>query len=219
VLQIRAHPSQQKLFDLLGTHCPLPSPDFFKFMAFFSFIPVWNTSRGMGAISPSNSTVINLCAISFLLNHDPDLRISPRHCSRLVPLQEGQRAIQPQARRLCDQALSGPPPPPTQPPTALGLRRRRKTRRLCSRTTRVVLSSSRRSGATAIRRRHLDRGDVAIRRPGVGHTPSKTSRLQSAAFRCRASPLPSSTPVTVRVSPSRGYCKRSCSTLLFAARS
>jgi hypothetical protein len=122
VLQTRAHPSQQKLFDLLGTHCPLPSPVFFKFMLFFSFIPVWNTSRGMEAISPSNSTVINLCAISFLLNQDPDLRISPRHCSRLVPLQEGQRAIQHQARRLCDQAPSGPPPSPTQ---ALGLRRRR----------------------------------------------------------------------------------------------
>ena len=33
---------------------------------------------------------------------------------------------------------------------------------------------------------------AAIRGPGVGHTPSKTSRLQSAAF--RSSPLPSSTP-------------------------
>ena len=85
---------------------------------------------------------------------------------------------------------SGAPPP--APPVALGLRRRRKTLHLCRRTTRVVLSSSRRSGATAIRRRHLDRGDVAIRGPGIGHTPSKTSRLQSAAF--RSSPLPSSTP-------------------------
>jgi hypothetical protein len=83
-------------------------------------------------------------------------------------------------------------PPPVPPPAALGLR---KTLRLCSQTTRVVLRSSRRSGATAIRRRHLDCGDVAIRRPGgpgVGHTPSKTSRLQSAAF--RSFPLPSSTP-------------------------
>jgi hypothetical protein len=26
VLQNRMHPSQQKLFDLLGTHCPPPSP-------------------------------------------------------------------------------------------------------------------------------------------------------------------------------------------------
>jgi hypothetical protein len=28
VLQNRMHPSQQKLFDLLGTHCPPPSPVF-----------------------------------------------------------------------------------------------------------------------------------------------------------------------------------------------
>jgi hypothetical protein len=125
VPQTRAHPSQQMLFDLLGTHCPPPSPVFFKFMLFFSFIPVWNTSSGMGGFSPSNSTVINLCAISFLFNHDPDLRISPRHCRRLAPLQKGLRAIQSQARRLCDQAPSGPPPPPTQPPAALGLRHRR----------------------------------------------------------------------------------------------
>ena len=34
-----------------------------------------------------------------LFNHDPDLRISPQHCRQLVPLQEGQREIQPQARR------------------------------------------------------------------------------------------------------------------------
>jgi hypothetical protein len=26
VLQNRLHPSQQKIFDLLGTHCPPPSP-------------------------------------------------------------------------------------------------------------------------------------------------------------------------------------------------
>jgi hypothetical protein len=117
VLQTRVHPSQQNLFDLLGTHCPPPSPVFFKFihpgyehqlwygrnspghkmytMLFFPFIPVWNTSCGMGGISPSNNTVINLCATSFLLNHDPELRISPQHCRRLVPLQGGQRAIQP----------------------------------------------------------------------------------------------------------------------------
>ncbi len=63
-----------------------------------------------------------------------------------------------------------PPPPPAPPGAALGLRRRRKTRCLCRWTTRVVR-------ATAIRRRHLDRGDVAIRRPGVGHTPSKTSKF------------------------------------------
>jgi hypothetical protein len=64
-------------------------------MLFFSFIPgpVWNTSSGMGGIPPSNNTVINQCDISFLLNHDPDLRISPRHCRRLVPLQEGQCAF------------------------------------------------------------------------------------------------------------------------------
>jgi hypothetical protein len=28
VLQNRLHPSQQKIFDLLGTHCPPPSPVF-----------------------------------------------------------------------------------------------------------------------------------------------------------------------------------------------
>jgi hypothetical protein len=45
----------------------------------FSFIPVWSTSRGMGGVPPSHNTVILLCAVSFLLNHDPDLRIfSPR---------------------------------------------------------------------------------------------------------------------------------------------
>ena len=66
-----------------------------------------------------------------------------------------------------------------------------------------MLSSSRRSGATAIRRRHLDCGDVAIRRPGVGHTPSKTSRLQSAAF--RSSPLPSST-YSLCQAPLAGAC-------------
>ena len=32
VLQNRMHPSQQKFFDLLGTHCPPPSPVFFKFI-------------------------------------------------------------------------------------------------------------------------------------------------------------------------------------------
>ncbi len=83
-----------------------------------------------------------------------------------------------------------PPPPPAPPPAALGLRRLH----LCSRTTRVVLNSSCWSGAMAIRCRHLDSGDVATRRPGrpgVGHTPSKTSRLQSTAF--HSSPLPSST--------------------------
>ena len=42
------------------------------------------------------------------------------------------------------------------------------------------LSSSRLSGAIAIRRRHLDRGDVAIRRQGVEHTPSKTSKFQTS---------------------------------------
>jgi hypothetical protein len=63
-------------------------------------------------------------------------------------------------------------------------------------TKRVVLLSSRRSGATAIRRRHQPcpwtPGDVAIAGPGVGHTPSKTSRVQSAAF--LSSPTSSSTP-------------------------
>ncbi len=32
VLQARLHPSQQKLFDLLGMQCPPPSPAFFKFI-------------------------------------------------------------------------------------------------------------------------------------------------------------------------------------------
>ncbi len=76
-------------------------------MQCFSFIPVWSTSCGMGGIPPSlsqNNTVILLCAISFLLNNDPDLSIFFGDCRRLVPLQEGQRAIQPQAQRLCDQA-------------------------------------------------------------------------------------------------------------------
>jgi hypothetical protein len=46
-----------------------------KCIQYFSFIPVWNTSSGMGGIPPSNNTVILLCAVSFLLNHDPDLSI------------------------------------------------------------------------------------------------------------------------------------------------
>ncbi len=62
----------------------------------------------MGGIPPGYNNVILLCAISFLLNHDPDLRIFSRDCRRFVPLQEGQRAIQPQARRLCDQAHHSP---------------------------------------------------------------------------------------------------------------
>ncbi len=78
VLQTLVHPSQQKLFDLLCMHCPPPSPVFFKSIhcsladqlwyggrpppvieciQCFSFIPVWNTSRGMGVIPPSNNTV------------------------------------------------------------------------------------------------------------------------------------------------------------------
>ncbi len=274
MLQTRVHPSQQKLFDLLGTHCPPPSPVFFKFIhpgwqtncgtgggppchkmyTMLFIIPVWNTSSGMGGIPPSNNTVVLLCAVSFLLNHDPDLRIfslyfrandsriscvcDDQYTATLERLEEiGDEAFKlymkiqgwfllwgcpstsdtaaspaPCApRRSCSfdagmaaspapNAAPGgagastpalpPPPPPEQPPAVLGLRHRRKTLRLCHRTTRVVLSSSRWSRATAIRRRHLDSGDVAIRRPGVGHTPSKTSRLQSAAF--RSSPLPSS---------------------------
>jgi hypothetical protein len=53
------------------------APPVIKCIQCFSFIPVWNTSCGMGGIPPSNNTVtvILLCAVSFLLNHDPDLRI------------------------------------------------------------------------------------------------------------------------------------------------
>jgi hypothetical protein len=36
---------------------------------------LWSTSRGMGGVPPSHNTVILLCAVSFLSNHDPDLRI------------------------------------------------------------------------------------------------------------------------------------------------
>ncbi len=73
VLQNRLHPSQQRIFDLLGTHCPPPSPVFFT----LKFI---HPGRG-----PSGNNMHT-------------------NCRRLVPLQEGQRAIQPQARRLCYQA-------------------------------------------------------------------------------------------------------------------
>ena len=52
----------------------------------FSFIPVWNTSRGMGGIHPSNNTVILLCAVSFWLRarivtnpHRRRWRHRPRH--------------------------------------------------------------------------------------------------------------------------------------------
>ena len=74
------HPSQQKLFDLLGImiHCP------------------------MGGVPPSHNTVILLCAISFLLNHDPDLRIFPEIAGGLFHFKKDN--AQPQARRLCDQA-------------------------------------------------------------------------------------------------------------------
>ena len=44
-----------------------------------------------------------------------------------------------------------------------------------------------RSGVT-----NLALGDIAIAGPGVGHTPSKASRVHSAAF--RSSPMSSSTP-------------------------
>jgi hypothetical protein len=58
VLQNRIHPSQQKLFDLLGTHCPPPSPFFSN-----SFMPVWSTSCGMGGVPPSD---ITMCFLIFV---------------------------------------------------------------------------------------------------------------------------------------------------------
>jgi hypothetical protein len=53
VLQNLMQPSQQKLFDLLGTHCLPPSPDFLKFIH-----PIWSTSCGtMGGVPPSHITL------------------------------------------------------------------------------------------------------------------------------------------------------------------
>ena len=54
---------------------PAAVPPVIKCIQCFSFIPVWSTSRGMGGVPHSHNTVILICAISFLLNHDPDLRI------------------------------------------------------------------------------------------------------------------------------------------------
>ena len=61
----------------------------------FSFIPVWSTSRGMGGVPPNHNTVIKLCAVSFLLNHDPDLNIFSLRTSGLLRL-----AAKPRARPL-----------------------------------------------------------------------------------------------------------------------
>jgi hypothetical protein len=58
VLQNLMQPSQQKLFDLLGTHCLPPSPDFLKFIH-----PIWNTSCGMGGVPPSHITLLCLILI------------------------------------------------------------------------------------------------------------------------------------------------------------
>jgi hypothetical protein len=52
-----------------------------------SFIPVWSTSRRMGGVPPSHNTVILLCAVSFLLNHDADLRIFSLRTSGPMTLQ------------------------------------------------------------------------------------------------------------------------------------
>ena len=63
----------EKLFDLLGgncPHCPLQSPVFFPFHSSRYGAPavVWED------VPPNHNTVILLCDVSFLLNHDPDLR-------------------------------------------------------------------------------------------------------------------------------------------------
>ena len=76
---------QQKLFDLLGImiHCP------------------------MGGVPPSHNTVILLCAISFLLNHDPDLRIFSEIAGGLFHFKKdnAQYSLKPQDYdTLCDQA-------------------------------------------------------------------------------------------------------------------
>ncbi len=96
VLQTRVHPSQQttlrsfryalpstitSFFQIHSSRFGAPAvvreelPPVIKFIQCFSFIPVWSTSRGMGGVPPSHNTVILLCAVSFLLNHDPDLCI------------------------------------------------------------------------------------------------------------------------------------------------
>ncbi len=76
-------------------------------------------------------------------------------------------------------ATPGPGATPGGAGNAQGLRRQCVPRHRQRRTTRMLRNSSRagggqRSGAIA----NLELGDVATRGPGVGHTPSKTSRLQ-----------------------------------------
>ena len=77
-----------KSSSIFSVHTALHRRQFFS----NSFIPVWSTSCGMGGVPPSHITLCNLIFVESWW-HDPDLRIFPRDCRRLVPLQEGPCAI------------------------------------------------------------------------------------------------------------------------------
>jgi hypothetical protein len=65
VLQNRMHPSQQKIFDLLGTHCPPQLPFFFNFIH-----PGWRTNCGTGG-GPSGHNMHTMLFIHPGLEHQP----------------------------------------------------------------------------------------------------------------------------------------------------
>jgi hypothetical protein len=114
------------------------------------------------------------------------LSLSPS-CRRPVPLQEGPRWLQHPGRGLRDQAPLCLPSPVWRLP-----RPRRRWRRSPRAAPRAAGGASPSTGSVRRRGRgrshrgggrrqrganvaNLDLGDVAIRGPGVGHTPSKTS--------------------------------------------
>ena len=74
VLQNRMHPNQQKFFDLLGTHCPLPSPVFPPFIR-PSFSPFHSTRiffPGLqAACSTSRRTTRNTASSPMIMRPSP----------------------------------------------------------------------------------------------------------------------------------------------------